>query len=373
MYGYINDYNFKEMENMRYWAPPSSWSDEKKKKTTNERIYSGKWLGAEKKDGYFAKFVKDSEGTCMLLSRSRAVSGEYPNKISYVPQFLSFFDELPNGTCLLGEIYLPFKPGSRNITTILGCLPAKALDRQEKGEKLHFYVFDCLAFDGVSMLDTPAKCRFDMVEKMKTSNPYVSFAKYYIGEELSFKLQEYLAQGKEGMVIINGAAPYRPGKRPSTETQKVKKELKNTIDCFFTGNYIPPKKEYTGKELPSWKYYINSITNEKLPIDNENTNYYRDYIEGAPIIPVTKSFYLGFAGSLEIAVLKDEVVVPIGYLSGLTEEIKGNPHAYANKCIEVTAMEIDMSGAAPTLRHGKMLQFRPDLSIEDCTLEKITG
>ena len=31
MYGYIDGYDFGEMEPMRYYAPPASWSEQKKK------------------------------------------------------------------------------------------------------------------------------------------------------------------------------------------------------------------------------------------------------------------------------------------------------------------------------------------------------
>ena len=62
MIGVIDNYDFKEMEPMRYWSPPASWDYEKKKTTTQQRIFSGDWWAAEKKDGYFAKFVKDEDG-----------------------------------------------------------------------------------------------------------------------------------------------------------------------------------------------------------------------------------------------------------------------------------------------------------------------
>ena len=146
MLGFIDGYNFKEMEPMKYWAPPSSWTEEKKKETTRSRIFSGDWWAAEKKDGYFSKLVKDEDGNILLFSRSRNTKGEFPEKHEWVPHLNDFFSALPNGTCLLGELYLPSKPGSSNITTLLGCLKEKCVARQEKGEKLRFYAFDILAY-----------------------------------------------------------------------------------------------------------------------------------------------------------------------------------------------------------------------------------
>ena len=62
MYGYINGFDFGEMEAMKYYAPPSSWSNQKKKDHAHSCIFSGDWFGAEKKDGYFAKLIKDEDG-----------------------------------------------------------------------------------------------------------------------------------------------------------------------------------------------------------------------------------------------------------------------------------------------------------------------
>ena len=60
MFGYINGFDFGEMEAMKYWAPPSSWTDIKKRENAHSRIFGGEWLGAEKKDGYFAKFSSEA-------------------------------------------------------------------------------------------------------------------------------------------------------------------------------------------------------------------------------------------------------------------------------------------------------------------------
>ena len=66
---------------------------------------------------------------------------------------MPFFEALPNGTCLLGEIYFPKNEGSSNVTTIMGCTQDKALRRQENGEKLHYYVFDVLAYNNTIYYD----------------------------------------------------------------------------------------------------------------------------------------------------------------------------------------------------------------------------
>ena len=380
MYGYIDGYDFGEMEAMKYYAPPASWTDERKKDNAHSKIFSGDWFGAEKKDGYFAKLIKDEDGNIILYSRSRGVNGKFADKHEWVPHLNPFFDALPNGTCLLGELYLPSQPGSKNITTIMGCLKDKAIARQDKGEKLHFYVFDILAWDKESWLNWGARDRFSWVSAMNNDGfEYISFARYKTGKELWTLLQDILSRGDEGIVITHKDGKYEPGKRPSKTTLKIKKELKQTIDCFFTGRGSAPTHEYTGKEIETWQLWEHQITYEKLQGD-----YYRDYQTGAPIIPVTKGYFNGWCGSMEIAVLRhkpgskciingkkyeDTDVVSLGWLSGLPDEMKANPQAYAFKPIEVTAMEYD--AIAQTLRHGKMVGWRPDLSIEDCTLDKI--
>ena len=385
MYGYIDGYDFGEMESMKYWAPPSSWTDQKKKDNAHSRIFSGDWLGAEKKDGYFAKLIKDEDGNIILYSRSRGVNGKFADKHEWVPHLNPFFEQLPLGTCLLGELYLPSAPGSRNITSIMGCLKEKAIARQNAGEKLHFYVFDCLAWNGTNMLNTPAKKRFNHVMSLGTEcklcSESVSFATYLTGKALWTMLQEVLSRDEEGIVITHCDAKYEPGKRPSKTTLKIKKELKQTIDCFFTGRGSAPTKEYTGKEIETWQYWENSRTHEKIMGE-----YYKDYQTGASIEPVTKSYFFDWCGSLEIGVFKtckgskckingvvyeDVVIHPIGWLSGLTEEMKADPKKYAFKPIEVTAMEFDQLSIS--LRHGKMVGWREDLTLGDCTYEKLMG
>ena len=375
----IDGIDFQNLDAEKYWSFPKSFKGDPKEEARN-MIFSGEYIGARKMDGAYYRFIKDMDGNMRLQGRSKSVSGEYLDKIDHVPHLMPFFNSLPNGTCLLGEIYFPNKEGSSNVTTIMGCLTDKAIARQEKGEKLHYYIFDIWAFNGKSFMNMTiekrAECLTILSEQMAEEcasngiNYYVEYAYYFEGKRLWDELSSILSSGGEGVVITKKGTVPSPGKRTARKTLKIKKEIQQTIDCFFTGRATAPTHIYSGKEIETWKYWENSITEEKI-----EGEYYKKYSEGAPIVPVTKPYFYGWAGSLEIGVLKNDKVVPIGFLSGLSDDIKANFKDYAKKTIEVTCMEIQYhdDGRLPGLRHAKFIQFRPDLNIEDCTWEKIFG
>ena len=387
----IDGINFFELPAEKYWSFPKS-SKKDPKIEAKKMIFSGDYVGSRKIDGAYYRFVKDMEGNMTLQGRNKSVKGIYLNKIGHVPHLQSFFKALPNGTCLLGEIYFPKKEGSHNVTTIMGCLEDKAIRRQEEGDKLHYYVFDVWAYNGKSLLNVQMEERvkyLNIIQKylydndeygkkdasnlfphgenviLKAKFPEVHFANYYEGKTLWENLQKILENGGEGIVITKKDGIPEPNKRKAYKTLKIKKEITQTIDCFFTGKYSPPTRLYSGKEIETWKYWENVRTLEKL-----NGEHWKDYNEGVPIEPVTKPYFYGWAGSLEIGVLKKGKVFPIGWLSGVSDEIKANVDKYKNQPIEVTAMEFTEDRA---LRHGKLVKFRPDLLLIDCNYEKIWG
>lgn len=369
MTGYVNGIDWVNCEAMKYWSFPKTYKKDSKAETKN-LIFGGKYWGALKRDGYYQRFVKDEDGNMFMIARSKNVNGEAVNKIEWMPHLHPFFEAMPNGTVLLGEIYLPSKEGSKNVTSVLGCLKDKAIARQEAGIKLHFYIFDVMAFGGASYHDCAFKVRMEALNKIAIgyNEKYVEWAEYYNGEALWNKISEYLAAGNEGVVITREDCPVYFKRTPARMTIKIKKEVLNTIDCFFTGRWTPPTKEYTGKEVETWKLWYNTKTGEKLP----EGMHFREYSEGQMIIPVTKGFYNDWAGSLEIGVLNNEgKIQSIGLLSNLTEDIKADPEKVKGKVIEVTCMEIDEETKG--LRHAKLVQFRPDLGVVDCTAEKVFG
>lgn len=360
----IDKIDFHELEAQRYWSFPKSYKKDAKEETRN-MIFSGDYVGSRKMDGAFYKFVKDMNGNMELLGRSKSVNGDYLDKFDWIPHLHPFFESLPNGTCLIGELYFPNNEGSNKVTSIMGCLVDKAIARQKDGPKLYYYVFDILAWAGKSLVNEIIQNRLLYLDKIELM-PYTIKAAYYEGAELWEELQTTLAHGGEGIVITKKNTCYQPGKRPARQTIKIKKELSETADVFFTGRAMPATVEYKGKEIETWSYWQNQLSGEKFIDNGQNT--FKEYSNGAPIIPITKGHYYGWAGSLEVGVLKNGTVVPVGWLSGLPDEVKANVASYAKKPFEMTAMQITEDGA---FRHGKFLKWRPDLAIEDCTWEKI--
>lgn len=364
MKGYAGGIDWVNAEAMKYWVHPASYSTERKKTETREMIFSGDYYGAIKVDGYYERLIKDEDGNCFMIARSRNVKGEPVDKVEWVPQLKDYFEELPNGTVLLAECYLPNDEGSKKITSLLGCLKDKCIARQ-KDKKLHFYVFDIMALDNQSYVNMPFADRTDELNAMWRAYPheYVEYAEYFTGEELWNKLQMALAEGREGMVIMRGDAKVYFKRTPARVSLKIKKELTETIDCFVIGANAPTRL-YNGKEIESWKYWEDCRTGEL-----HNKIMYKEYAEGAAIEPVTKNYFNKWAGSLKLGLMKNGEEIYFGDLSGLTEEILGNWKDYIGKVVEVGGMEIDKESGH--IRHPRFMKWREDKTKQECDWSQV--
>lgn len=366
MKGYVNGIDWINAESMRYWSFPASTPIEKRRQETHNMIFSGEWYGSRKCDGYYERLIKDEDGNCFMVARSKNVRGEATEKLAWVPQIHDFMENLPNGTVLLSECWLPGAEGSKGITSLLGCLKDKCIARQEAGQKLHFYIFDVMSYGNDDYTKLGALKRFERLHEISHlyNHPYIEWAQYYNGEELWNRLQTGLADGEEGVVITHKDCPVYFKRTPARQTLKIKKELQDTIDCFFTGKATSPTKFYSGKEIESWQYWINAYTGEKLPVGE----HYYESVRDSQILPVTRPYYNGWAGSLEIGLVDNGKVVGIGYLSGLPDEVKMNYKDYKFRVIEVGAMELNDTGG---LRHAKMLGWRDDKKWVECSIEQL--
>lgn len=358
----------------KYWYfTGKNYDNDRKKVEINRCINSGTYIASEKRDGYYAKAVVNFNGEFRLESRNTStVTGLLSEKSGNVPHLSKELRRLPKGTILIGEIcYNNRKLTSKDITKIMGCKSETAVNRLKSGkyEIPIFYLHDCWYYNGEDLMEKPYEERIKYVEaiykKFFSSNKYFASATYITDpEEIWNNLNSIYANGGEGIVLVRKDAKVEPGKRTAWKTLKVKKELSNDIDCFFTGRVKSATRTYTGKEVESWPYWENIKTLEKI-----QGNYYFEYSTGDTLEPVTKSYFFGMPGSLEIGVYNVfGEIVPIGYLSGLPDSMKINYKDYEMKPCKVTCMMFTEDGK---LRHPKFVHLRDDIDPKDCTLEKM--
>lgn len=314
-----------------------------------KELSSDKYLGQVKKDGFFYQLEKTKDGNIYLFSRSKSKkTGELTEKIDHVPHIKEWADELPNGTILIGEIYYPGKK-SNDVTKVMGSLKEKAIDRQNNEYGLlHYYVHDMIMYDNHSLLEDCFEKRFsELCLNIDLKMPHADWLEVagvfenYCGDiTIPSTIQRYLNQGEEGVVLKLKSGLYVPGKRP-VYNFKIKEQIDN-IDLVIT-KLLDPVKEYTGKEIDTWPYWI----------DGE---------------PVTKPYYFGWKNAFEVSGYKDGKLQVVGTVaSGLTDEVKENaaqfPQSYLGYVCELQAMSWTEDGA---LRHPRFVRMRYDKNPEEC-------
>jgi ATP-dependent DNA ligase len=372
----IDGIGYGNLEIERYWSLPKSKDP---KIEIPNLVFGLEYIAARKIDGQFLMIIKDNNGNFYARPRNKGVNGEYPNKIDWMPQIKSALQNIPNGTVLIGELYVPHHEGSKNVTKIAGCLLDKSLKRQEDEDwRLHFYCFDCLAFNGHNIMNKSLEERLQYMRDLELNqylkwSGYIHEAIYYEGQELWDYIGEVLAEGGEGVVLQKRDSHYAPGKRTAWKSCKVKKEIEHTVDCFLTGNFKKSTKSYQGlQNLEEWPYWQHLRTGEKM-----KGYYYQDFKCGATIEPISKGYFYNFAGSIEIALYDEDKnkIIPCGWISNITEEVrKGiveNPELWKKKVVEISAMDIDED--SKKFRHGKIINWRQpeDKKWYECSLSQI--
>lgn len=371
----IDGFSYWDMQAMNYYSFTSAFKGDKQEKA-RELCLSNNYIGARKMDGAWAMLIKDMEGNYHLRSRKAGVNGGFVDKAEWIPHICKELDDVPNGTVFVGEIYFPNNEGSRKITSVLNCLKDKCIDRQSKGEWLHYYIFDVIAYRGKSLINTGFEERinhylnYELLDVLKDLE-HIDIAQYYEGTELWDKLAETLAAGGEGIVITRKDCKYLCGKRTAWMTLKMKKELGDTVDAFLDGDYKSANRLYTGKEIETWPYWENTKTGQKY-----NTCQFNDYVNGVPVEPVKKPYFFGWASSISLSVMKDGKPYCIGWISNVPDEVKEgivkNPEKWVNRVVELNAMELEHIDGHYSFRHCKIENWRSDKSPEDCSFDQIT-
>lgn len=348
---------------MLIWKLPAG-----KESMLSEVCSNGEYFLEEKIDGAYYQFVKTENHSYLFGRTVSKLSGILTEKSDNVPHLKEALNCLPAGTILIGEIYVPGGT-SKDTVSIMGCLPALAIKRQEK-EPIHYYVHDIIAYDTVSLIDSPADLRYKILSAIwkKHNLDQYSFLRLAtrVDEDMEAEISRILKSGGEGAVLKKKDYPYTPGKRPAWSTIKVKQM--DSIDLICTG-FCDATREYTGKELETWPYWERSLNENEQAV----TDMCQFGVDGW--IPVTKPYYLGWKTAIRIGAYNDNgELVDLGTVSsGLTDdnkrEMTEHPELWLGHVVALDCMQIDKK--EHTLRHPVFKCKREDKDVKDCVISEI--
>jgi len=282
------------------------------------------YAGEEKIDG-FSYTCDNGEFFSRKLSEAKDTKGQPICKTDHLPQF----DTLKSMATVCqfdvhGELY---KPGgtSDDVTRIMGCSADKAVARQNYPEdKLHYMIHDIMEFNGMDLTNEPWCIRRAILEywykNYMLENPFIHISAIDHTPMASF--HRIVSGGGEGLIFKKTSGLYVPGKKPANNWVKCKKEV--TLDVVIMGF----NNDGSGKNAGLFKSIIVGLN-----INGRFTEI----------------------GSIH---------------SGISDELRREMHENRekyinNKVIEVDAM--DYNGKTFSLRHGRLVRFRDDKNIQDCT------
>lgn len=355
---------------MLIWTLPAN-----KKDKLSEICASGEYFAEEKLDGALYQFCRTDKGNYLFGRTVSVKNGLLTNKIDNVPHISSALSCLPCGTVIVGEIYVPGGT-SKNVTSIMGCLPAEAIKRQDKQGKIKYYLHDMIFYDGEDMQSLGAEVRYQKLVEAWNEFHLEQFDFLRLAESFDTGIEERLSQilaaGGEGIVLKKKDAPYSEGKRPAWATIKCKQM--DTIDLVCT-RAIEATKEYTGKELETWPYWQErserNQNGEYTWLSSEG-QYYEDYLHNPHIYrPVTKPYFYGWKTAIGIGAYDDEGnLKEIGTVSsGLTDEMRAHLDGYVGQVVSLQCMSIDRK--EKTLRHPIVKVWRDDKNAAECKLSEV--
>ena len=372
--------DYKNSEPMKYWSAPNTMTPDVKRMKLEQMIESGNYMFGLKTDGNWSRAIIDKEDAVLQtrgISKVTGTYGEIQNKVLFWDDVCNTFTH--GITVILGEVYLPGGI-DKDCGSILRCLDPKALARQ-KENPLRWRIFDVLALDGDDYMNEPFEYRISHIPEVvgRINSPLVEGVEYYEMDDTFFdKMGEIFAAGGEGCVCYKKDSIYIPGKRGphAWDTLKVKQEISSEIDAFITG-IVPGERIYTGKDIATWQLWENQRTGEKI-----TGSYFGDYQTGGAYIPVTKNYFYGWPGAIQVSVYdNNHNEVPLCKVSGLTEDFKtslrDDPERWIGCPVSISGMMVssakaDSEGNGISIRHPLLKRIREnDISKEDCTLAKI--
>lgn len=338
-----------------------------------------------------------------IFSRRISVKTEwYGDNSDRLPQFRDYPVPHLEGTIIDGELIIP-NVDFQDISGMLNMDWDKAIERQVEIGLCEFIAFDIIMYKGVYIAKMPLSKRKKWLEKVvkEMNHPLVKVGEYtqdtierpvtqtledlYNYETDRFKetypnlfekyeystspvltltkkeWYEYIVlHGGEGLMLKPSDGLYYH--KRTREYTKIKKF--GTWDVVIT-RFLPPTREYDGKEIDTWEYW-----------------------EGDT--PVTKHHYMGWIGTVAYGVvitheeLKawqkknpkekpitydffDKLILEVGDCGGFTEEMRSyiteHQDDLIGTVIEVKGHEVLKTGK---IRHPRFIRMREDKGAYQC-------
>lgn len=354
---------YRKLEPAKYWSLPKT---ESAKNKFQKALQNNEYIATLKRDGQLYRFSK-SEVDSILQSRTVSKkTRELVQKQDNVPHIMQELNQLPPNTMLMGEICFPMGSNkiSSDITSIMGCLPEKAVKRQEN-QKLHYYIFDVLIFNGVELYDMGYEQRMQYLEKIKKEYKFSKEIEFVelVQENIQENIAKWLQMGEEGGMLMKRTAPYVFEKRPAWNSIKIKQSLTEDLDLIVM-DFTAPTKEYKGKFPQSHSFWENVKTGELV----EGSFY-----SNGGYLPVSKNYYYGLVGGFVLGAYQGEKLVEVAKVANLTdelrEEIEKDRSSFIGRVAKVAAMSVDKEKRS--LRHPNFIGFHGDKNPKECVYKDI--
>lgn len=410
----------------------------------DERLADSSYIVEEKFDGtralvYFmgqecieSGEIVDTIGFCRVFSRRISKKTNfYVENTDSLPQIREIDVPDLKGTILDGEMFidgLPFK----EVSSTLNCLWDKAIDRQIEKGFVSLHAFDILFYKGVDLRKMPLERRkvYLHLAVEEANSPYIKEVEFFncgasfsanlyaeVAKRVPMQLEDpfydmleddkdtyphlyecwkknkpltprayyelIVSTGGEGLIVKPKAGKYLH--KRGWEYSKIKKFL--TRELIVLG-FDEPTKEYTGKDVRKWAFWVEKETNKRV-----QGNFYGD----KNYIPVTKFYYYNQVGNLLLGVLlteeeldkipknkrgqlftpsyagiydKDELyIMEVCECAGFDDETREyftrNKDKLTGTVVEVKANELFRDSGK--MRHPRYMRQRFDKSPEQCT------
>ncbi|MDA0564554.1 ATP-dependent DNA ligase [Streptomonospora sp. S1-112] len=180
-----------------------------------------RWRYEPKWDGYRALAERGAERTALTSRAGNSFTSTFPEVAAAVHA------ALPPGTLVDGEIVRWSPEGRLDFDAVQrrGRSGPAAARRLAATEPCHYIVFDLLAEEGTDLTRRPLDERRDRLTALlrETAQPVLMLGWHTASLEVARQwYAEMPAVGVEGLVVKDGRAPYRPGRR---EWQKYKRRV----------------------------------------------------------------------------------------------------------------------------------------------------